>query len=204
MTTPEPTGGPARPARIAGIVLLVVAAIALVMGIITLVPFGGGGGNEAGGSTSKTPPPATSTTSSAPAKPTTTTAKPPATTTTTTAKPPATTTTTGQPPQQPPANNPQSVPVRVYNNGTIQGMAQQAASDFRSAGWNVGQVGNYSQGIIATTTVYFRPGTDEEAAANALGQAFHMRVMPRFDGIESADPGVIVIITDDYHTPTKS
>jgi hypothetical protein len=201
MTTPEPTGGPARPARIAGIVLLVVAAIALVMGIITLVPFGGGG-NEAGGSTSNTPPPAT-TTSSAPAKPTTTTAKPPATTTTT-AKPPATTTTTGQPTQQPPANNPQSVPVRVYNNGTIQGLAQQAAGDFRSAGWNVGQVGNYSQGIIATTTVYFRPGTDEEAAANALGQAFHMRVMPRFDGIESADPGVIVIITDDYHTPTKS
>jgi hypothetical protein len=201
MTGPEPTGGPARPARIAGIVLLVVAAIALVMGIISLLPLGGGG-NEAGGSSSTTPPPATSTTSSGPAKPTTTTPAP--TTTTTTAKPPATTTT--QPAQQqppPPAGNPQSVPVRVYNNGTIKGLAQQAADDFRNAGWNVGQVGNYSQGIIATTTVYYRPGTDEEAAANELGQAFHMRVMPRFDGIQAADPGVIVIVTDDYSPPKK-
>src|SRR3954451_17425949 len=37
MSTPEPTGGPARPARIAGIVLLAVAAIALVMGVISLL-----------------------------------------------------------------------------------------------------------------------------------------------------------------------
>ena len=198
MTTPEPTGGPARPARIAGIVLLAVAAIALVMGIISLLPSGGGG-TEAGGSTSNTP----TATTSASAKPTTTTSQAPASTTTTTSKPPATTTTTA-PTQQPPANNPQSVPVRVYNNGTIKGLAQQAAADIRGAGWTVDSVGNYSQGIIATTTVYFRPGTNEEAAANALGQAFHMRVMPRFDGIQSADPGVIVIITDDYHTPAKS
>ena len=198
MTTPEPTGGPARPARIAGIVLLVVAAIALVMGVISLLPLGGGG-NEAGGSSSSTPPTASTTSSSAPGKTTTNT---PAPTTTTTAKPPATTT-TNQPAQQPPANNPQSVPVRVYNNGTIKGMAMQAADDFRSAGWNVTSVDNYSQGIIATTTVYFRPGTDEEAAANALGQAFHMRVMPRFEGIQGADPGVIVIITNDYSPPKK-
>lgn len=199
MTAPEPTGGPARPARIAGIVLLVVAAIALVMGVISLLPFGGGG-NEAGGSTGNTPPPATSTSSSAPGKPTTTTSSP---TTTTTTAPPATTTTSNPPAQQPPGNNPQSVPVRVYNNGTITGLAQQAAGDIRSAGWNVDSVGNYSQGIIATTTVYFRPGTEEEAAANALGQAFHMRVMPRFDGIAGADPGVIVIVTNDYSPPKK-
>jgi hypothetical protein len=198
MTAPEPTGGPARPARIAGIVLLVVAAIALVMGIISLLPSGGG--NEAGGSTGNTTPPA-ATTTSAPARTTTTTAAP--TTTTTAAKPPATTTTTA--PAQPPpaASAPQSVPVRVYNNGTIKGMAQQAAGDFRGAGWNVTAVDNYSQGIIATTTVYFRPGTDEQAAANALGQQFHLRVMPRFDGIQAADPGLIVIITDDYNPPRK-
>jgi len=195
MTAPEPpTGGPARPARIAGIVLLVVAGIALVMGIVSLLPLGGGS-NEAGATTTTTAPPATS--SSGPAKPTTTTAAP----TTTTTSPPAGTTTTS--PTQPPANNPQSVPLRVYNNGTIQGLAQQAADQFTAAGWHVTTVGPYSQGIIATTTVYYRPGTDEEAAANALGQAFHMRVMPRFDGIESASPGVIVIITNDYSPPAK-
>jgi hypothetical protein len=201
MTAPEPTGGPARPARIAGIVLLVVAAIALVMGIVSLLPLGGGG-NEAGGSTTNSAP--SSTTSSAPAKTTTTSKAAP--TTTTTAKPPATTTTAnGQPTQQqpPPANPAQTAQLRVYNNGTIKGMAQQAANDFTSAGWHVTTVSNYSQGIIATSTVYFRPGTDEEAAANALGQQFHLRVMPRFDGIQAADPGVIVIITDDYSPPRK-
>jgi len=198
MSTPEPTGGPARPARIAGIVLLVVAAIALVMGVISLLPLGGGG-NEAGGTTSTTSPPA-ATTTSGPAKPTTTTAAPPATTTS--AAPPATT--TAKPPTQaPPGNNPQSVPVRVYNNGTIAHLAEQAANDFRGAGYTVPTVGNYSQGIIATTTVYFRPGTDEEAEANAMAQAFHLRSMPRFDGIQSADPGVIVIITNDYSSPKK-
>jgi hypothetical protein len=198
MSTPEPTGGPARPARIAGIVLLAVAAIALVMGVISLLPFGGGG-NQAGGPSTTTPPPATTTTSG-PAKPTTTTPAP----TTTTSKPAATTTTSKPPADNPPppANN-QSVPVRVYNNGTIAGMAQQAANDFTAAGYNVATVGNYSQGIIATTTVYFRPGTDEEAEANAMAQAFHMRSMPRFEGIQSADPGVIVIVTNDYSPPRK-
>jgi hypothetical protein len=197
MSTPEPTGGPARPARIAGIVLLAVAAIALVMGVISLLPSSGGGNNAGGPST--TPPPATTTTSG-PAKPTTTTPAP----TTTTSKPAATTTTTSA--AQPPAGgggNPQSEPVRVYNNGTIPHLAEQAANDFRSAGYTVPTVGNYSQGIIATTTVYYRPGTAEEAEANAMAQAFHMRSMPRFDGIQQADPGVIVIITNDYSPPKK-
>ena len=197
MTAPEPpTGGPARPARIAGIVLLVVAGIALVMGVVSLLPLGGSSNDASSTSTTSTPP-ATTTSSSTSAKPTTTT---PAPTTTTTA--PAGGTTTSAP-AQPPASTPQSVPVRVYNNGTIQGYAQQAADDFKAAGWNVTTVGPYSQGIIATTTVYFRPGTDEEAAANQLGQQFHMRVMPRFDGIQSASPGVIVIITNDFHPPAK-
>ena len=195
MSTPEPTGGPARPARIAGIVLLAVAAIALVMGVISLLPLGGGSPDAAG--TSTTPPPATTTSGSA--KPTSTTPAP----TTTTSKPPATTTTTSKPPATNPPANPQSVPVRVYNNGTIPHLAEQAANDFRGAGYTVPTVGNYSQGIIGTSTVYFRPGTDEEAEANALAAAFHLRSMARFDGIQSADPGVIVIVTDDYTPPKK-
>ncbi|HTI28698.1 MAG TPA: LytR C-terminal domain-containing protein [Kutzneria sp.] len=197
MSTPEPTGGPARPARIAGIVLLAVAAIALVMGVISLLPSSGGG-NQAGG-TSTTPPPATTTTSKPAATTTTTSAAP----TTTTSKPAVTTTTSAAQPPPGGGGNPQSEPVRVYNNGTIPHLAEQAANDFRSAGYTVPTVGNYSQGIIATTTVYFRPGTAEEAEANAMAQAFHMRSMPRFDGIQSADPGVIVIITNDYSPPKK-
>jgi hypothetical protein len=46
--------------------------------------------------------------------------------------------------------------------------------------------------------VYFRPGTEEEASAKALAERFGMRVNPRFEGIEHASPGIIVIVTNDY------
>jgi LytR cell envelope-related transcriptional attenuator len=90
------------------------------------------------------------------------------------------------------------MPLRVYNNSTITGLAARAAEDFRRAGWPIDVVGNYPQGIIPTTTVYYRPGTAEEAAAQALGQQFGMRVSPRFEGLEDASPGLIVIVTNDY------
>jgi hypothetical protein len=88
--------------------------------------------------------------------------------------------------------------VRVFNNGTVTGLAAQAARDFRDDGWNVVEVGNYSQGIIPTTTAYFRPGTNEEAAARAMAGKFNMRAEARFPGIAGSSPGVIVMITNDY------
>jgi hypothetical protein len=89
-------------------------------------------------------------------------------------------------------------PLRVYNNSTVAGLAARAAEDFRNAGWSIDEVGNYSQGVIPTTTVYYRPGTDEEAPARALAQQFGMRVNPRFEGMQNATPGIIVIVTNDY------
>jgi hypothetical protein len=96
------------------------------------------------------------------------------------------------------------VPVRVYNNSTIQGLATRAAQDFRQAGWPVEEVGNYPHGIIPTSTVYYRPGTDEEAAARALGEQFGLRVQPRFEGLQDASPGLIVIVTNDYGGPRRT
>lgn len=95
-----------------------------------------------------------------------------------------------------------SVPVRVYNNSTIRSLATKAAEDFRSNDWTVTKVDNYSAGKIPTTTVYFRPGTDEEAAAKLLAQEFGLRVEPRFDGIKKSSPGIIVIVTKDYEATT--
>ncbi|WP_460429196.1 LytR C-terminal domain-containing protein, partial [Amycolatopsis endophytica] len=92
----------------------------------------------------------------------------------------------------------QWVPVRVYNNSTIHGLAARAADELKANGWNVVEVGNYPSGIIPTTTAYYTPGTDEETAARALATAFGMKVEPRFQGIEDASPGVIVIVTNDY------
>jgi hypothetical protein len=99
---------------------------------------------------------------------------------------------------KPPTTPAQSTLLRIYNNSTIAGLAARAADDLRTAGWNVAEVGNYGSGVIATTTVYFRPGTDEEGPANQLAAQFQMRVEPRFDGIANAAPGVIVIVTNDY------
>ncbi|MEU6699303.1 LytR C-terminal domain-containing protein [Pseudonocardia sp. NPDC046786] len=88
--------------------------------------------------------------------------------------------------------------VRIYNNSTIRGLAEQAAGKFRSNGWTVSQVQNYSAGVIPTTTVYYRTGTAEKAAADEIARAFGIRAEPRFDGIQDATPGVIVIVTRDF------
>jgi hypothetical protein len=89
-------------------------------------------------------------------------------------------------------------PLRVYNNSRIPGLAEQAAEDFRSDGWEVTEVGNYPYGIISTTTVYYRPGTDEVQPANALAEGWGMRAKERFEGLADASPGIIVIVTKDY------
>jgi hypothetical protein len=95
-------------------------------------------------------------------------------------------------------------PLRVYNNSLIQGLAARAAADFRSAGWTVSEIGGYPGATIPTSTVYYRPGTDEQTAAQEIGRAFGLRVEPRFSGIQSASPGVIVIVTREYRSPGKS
>jgi hypothetical protein len=94
--------------------------------------------------------------------------------------------------------------VRVYNNSTIKGLAQRAADDFRRAGYDVPEVGNYAAGRIYTTTVYFRPGTEEEGQARDVAAHFGARLEPRFEGIEHSRPGVIAIITNDYKGPAAS
>jgi hypothetical protein len=96
------------------------------------------------------------------------------------------------------------VPVRVYNNSNITGLANKASDEVRANGWEVAEKGNYSQGIIPTTTVYYRPGTDEEASAKELAAVLRARVEPRFSGIESAAAGIILIVTNDYQGVSKS
>jgi hypothetical protein len=94
-------------------------------------------------------------------------------------------------------------PLRVYNNSRIQGLAARAAADFRNAGWTVADIGSYPGAIIPTSTVYYRPGTEEEAIAQELGRVFGLRVEQRFAGLQSSSPGVIVIVTREYETPGK-
>jgi hypothetical protein len=200
MTSPESPSS-SHPARAAGFALLGVALIALVIGVATLFTGGDSGTNNAEG-TSTPPGPSTPASTPGPASSTEAPAgstAPPATTTTTT--PPATSTpppaagTTTPPPPVTPAAKP---PVRIYNNSTIAGLAARASDDVKRSGWEVAETGNYSQGQIPTTTVYFRPGTEEEASAKQLASVMQARVEERFDGIQTAHAGIIVIVTNDY------
>jgi len=207
MSNPESTG-PAHPARAAGLALIAVAAVALVVGVVSL--FTGGDDGEAGaqptdapsssqaaGTPSESPGP-TSDAGQSPTPGPEQTTPPPATTAPGATTTPAAGTTAVPPP--PPVQGQGKPPVRVYNNGTIGGLAATAAEDVRRAGWEVADVANYSQGLIPTTTVYYRPGTDEEASARQLGEALGVEVKPRFDGIEQAHAGIIVIVTDSYQS----
>ncbi len=210
MTSPE-SASPSRPAKAAGFVLLGVAAVALVIGIASL--FGGSDDTPpaAGSGTPTAPPSASSeTSSSAPSQSSeqSSSAAPTATTTTTGSPTPSTppaSTSAGVP--QPPVTQPvgvAKVPVRVYNNSTIAGLAARASDDVKANGWQVAEKGNYSGGTIPTTTVYFRPGSDEEASARELAAVLKARVEPRFNGIDHAAPGIILIVTNDYRGPSGS
>jgi hypothetical protein len=200
MTSPESPSS-SHPARAAGFALLGVALIALVIGVATLFTGGDSGTNNAEG-TSTPPGPSTPASTPGPASsteaPAGSTAPPAATTTTTppaTSTPPPAAGTTTPPPPVTPAAKP---PVRIYNNSTIAGLAARASDDVKRSGWEVAETGNYSQGQIPTTTVYFRPGTEEEASAKQLASVMQARVEERFDGIQTAHAGIIVIVTNDY------
>ncbi|MGP4019446.1 LytR C-terminal domain-containing protein [Saccharopolyspora sp. 5N708] len=206
MTSGEPSAGPAK-AKIIGFGLIGVGAIAGVVGIATLVS----GGDTANSARPLPPEQGTNPpiTSPAPIPPVDSAVLPPPANT-----PPPVVPDTQQlaPPQTTPN---QDVPVgsgdaatkivvRVYNNSTISQLAHRAADDFRRAGYDVPEVGNYSAGRIPTTTVYFRPGTDEERQAKDLAAQFGARAEPRFDGIQDATPGLIAIITNDYKGTTNT
>jgi hypothetical protein len=206
--------GLSRPLKLAGLLLVVVALVAAGVGTVTLLSSGGS--NTAAPRTSApsspgggTPPPpssgAPSASPSAPSASPSPSGSPSASASPSGPAAPAPTATTapGSAPTQggQPGGANASVKwvvVRVLNNSTIRGLAARAADDFRAQGWNVVEVSNYSAGIIPVTTAYYRPGTDEETAAKALAAEFGMRAEPRFEGIQQAAPGVIVIVTNNY------
>lgn len=198
MTSPE-SASPSRPAKAAGFALLGVAAVALVIGIVSL--FGGGSDTppQAGSSDTQTAPPPTTTGS--PTPPTEVSSPPPGTTTGSPTPPTSSSTVPPPPVTQPGVPK---VSVRVYNNSTITGLANKASDEVRANGWPVAETGNYSSGTIPTTTVYYRPGTEEEASAKELAAVLRARVEPRFDGIQSSAPGIILIVTNDYQGVSKN
>jgi LytR cell envelope-related transcriptional attenuator len=186
-----------RPVRTAGFVLIGVAVVAVGLGVFALISNGSGQAATGRPPVTTTAAPPVTTTTTHP-KPTTTTTQPP---TTTTSYPSGQTTTVAPPPPATtaPAGPMQTVAVRVYNNSMIKNLAATAGQDFRNAGFNVVFTGNYAQGIIPHSTAYYTSAPGEQQVATQLAQDFGMRVAPRFPGIAFASPGVIVILTEDFH-----
>ncbi len=87
--------------------------------------------------------------------------------------------------------------MRVFNNSLVTGLGEKAAAALRGRGWQVVEVGNF-HGLFPTTTVYYRPGTGEEAAAQKLASSIGAVAAPRIADIASFAPGLIVVVTSDF------
>lgn len=191
MTTPNPeSSGP--PLRAIAMVLIALAILFAGLGAASL---GGSDSSESAPVAETTAAPtttATTTSAAAQTARTTTTAAPAVTTTTAVAAP---TTTTGATTSAAAGAVDKSVPVRVFNNSNVSGLAAETANELTSSGWNVSETGNYSYGLIQTTTVYYGNTAAEKQAAQAIAAELGVPAEPRFTGIASASPGVIVIVT---------
>lgn len=184
MSNPNsPSGGP--PLRALAMVLIALAIVFAGLGAMSLSSSDSEGTDSASGpeatttasvvaTQANTPPPTTTATADAP----TTTPAPTTTTTTTTT-----------------AAVDKSVPVRVYNNSDIQGLAATTASQLRESGWSIAETGNYASGVIPKTTVYYGSSAGERAAAMAIAAELGATAEPRFPGIADSPAGVIVIVT---------
>lgn len=92
-------------------------------------------------------------------------------------------------------NMDKSVPVRVLNNSSVTGLAAETASTLEESGWTIAETGNYSEGEIPKTTVYYGNSSSERQAATAIAAELGVSAEPRFAGIVNVEPGVIVIVT---------
>lgn len=192
-----------QPLKLAGYGLLGVAAIAAVVGLVSLASSGSEAAVDPAlqappSSSVITPPPLTETTPAAPAPAAPAVPAPNqlAGPGTTAALPGAGLPESGGTGAK--SRNVAKAPVRIYNNSTVSGLAERAADDMRDSGWSVGDVSNWPHSNIPSSTVYYRPDTNEQAAARNLASSFGLRAEPRFGGIKDASPGLIVIVTKDY------
>ncbi|WP_420753340.1 LytR C-terminal domain-containing protein [Rhodococcus sp. O3] len=186
-TNTEPSGPPLRA------LAMVLISLAILFGGIGLASLGGSDSESAPPATEPAAAPATSTTvpPARAAAPTTTVAAPTTTAARATTTTPATTSASsliGLAPES-------ATPVRVFNNSEIAGLAAQTASLLEDDGFVISETGNYSDGLIATTSVYYGTGAGERETAEAVAEALGVTAQPRFEGIADSSPGVIVIVT---------
>lgn len=170
MTQPAPeSSGP--PLRALAMVLISLAIVFATLGFFSLTGAGAEDTPAVASATTSAPAAAAAPTSSAGAAPTSSAAA----------------TTSGS------ASEPS---VRVLNNSNVAGLAATTASTLESAGFTVAETGNYSDGTIPTTTVYYDENSAQERTeAQRIATTLGVSAEPRFAGIAESTPGIIVIVT---------
>lgn len=107
-------------------------------------------------------------------------------------------------PQQPagqPAAAPavSAVPVQIFNNSNVSGLAGRTGETLRESGFAVGDVANLpsNQPVVSQSTVYFGAGPGEQQAAEAIAAQLGIPAKPRPATMAVPASGVIVIVTQD-------
>ncbi len=92
-----------------------------------------------------------------------------------------------------------SVPVQIFNNSTVTGLAGRTGEQLRESGFAVGEVANMpsNRGVVAESTAFFGTGPGEQAAAEAIAAQLGIVAKPRPADMAGDAPGVIVIVTQD-------
>lgn len=107
----------------------------------------------------------------------------------------------GQQGQAPDAGAPAAtaVPVQIYNNSTVTGLAGRTGEQLRESGFAVGDVANLpsNRGVVAESTAFYGNGLGEQEAAQAVAQQLGIVAKPRPADMAADGPGVIVIVTQD-------
>ncbi|MEU0542352.1 LytR C-terminal domain-containing protein [Nocardia sp. NPDC005978] len=192
MSNPNtPAGGP--PLRALAMVLIALAIVFAGLGAMSLSSSDSETTDAAPETTTVVPSATVAPNLSSAVPPVTITPPAPATTPETTAPvttPPPVTTTA-------PAGGAvdKSIPVRVYNNSMVAGLAAKTANQLTAGGWNVAETGNYGAGSIPNTTVYYGSSPAEKATALAIASEIGATAEPRIPGLSASPTGIIIIVT---------
>lgn len=87
--------------------------------------------------------------------------------------------------------------VHVLNNSMVQGLANDVADQLKGRGYELGEVGNYAEGVVPENTVYFTPSTPgAEQAARELADSVGGVAVARVDNLpeETRDANSIVLV----------
>jgi hypothetical protein len=117
---------------------------------------------------------------------------------------PGPTTITPQPSGTPPPPTSRAVPITIRNNSTDLTLAARAEADLKKDGWNVVASDNVEPAGFSRTTVFYRPATEEEPAATELAARFGMTAEPYPPAFAGSDPGLLVIVANDYTGPRNT